>query len=96
MQGHDLPEQLTAFLARNERELIGFRRDLHMHPELAFAEHRTTGRIAERLRAAGLQPEILPVGTGLVCDIGSGPGPVVALRADIDALPLTDEKDGVP
>ncbi|WP_017608159.1 M20 family metallopeptidase [Nocardiopsis xinjiangensis] len=96
MQGHDLPEQLTAFLARNERELIGFRRDLHMHPELAFAEHRTTGRIAERLRAAGLQPKILPVGTGLVCDIGSGPGPVVALRADIDALPLTDEKDGTP
>ncbi|GHD19062.1 amidohydrolase [Nocardiopsis kunsanensis] len=96
MQGHDLPEQLTAFLARNERELIGFRRDLHMHPELAFAEHRTTGRIAERLRAAGLQPEILPVGTGLVCDIGSGPGPVVALRADIDALPLTDEKEATP
>ena len=96
MQGHDLPEQLTAFLARNERELIGFRRDLHMHPELAFAEHRTTGRIAERLRAAGLQPRVLPVGTGLVCDVGSGPGPVVALRADIDALPLTDEKEGSP
>ena len=37
MQGRDLPEQLTAFLARHERELTGFRRDLHMHPELAFA-----------------------------------------------------------
>ncbi|MCP3014358.1 M20 family metallopeptidase [Nocardiopsis dassonvillei] len=93
MQGHDLPEQLTAFLARHGRELSGFRRDLHMHPELAFAEHRTTGRIAERLREVGLDPRELPQGTGLVCDIGSGTGPLVALRADIDALPLTDEKD---
>ncbi|MFD6951783.1 N-acyl-L-amino acid amidohydrolase [Nocardiopsis sp. TSRI0078] len=93
MQGHDLPEQLTAFLARHGRDLSGFRRDLHMHPELAFAEHRTTKRIAERLRDVGLKPQELPQGTGLVCDIGSGAGPVVALRADIDALPLTDEKD---
>ncbi|WP_017571330.1 M20 family metallopeptidase [Nocardiopsis halotolerans] len=93
MQGHDLPEQLTAFLARHGRDLSGFRRDLHMHPELAFAEHRTTGRIAERLRDVGLKPQELPQGTGLICDIGSGTGPLVALRADIDALPLTDEKD---
>ncbi|MBR8741275.1 M20 family metallopeptidase [Nocardiopsis sp. MG754419] len=93
MRGRDLPEQLTAFLARHERELTGFRRDLHMHPELAFAEHRTTGRLAERLRAVGLQPKELPQGTGLICDVGDGPGPLVALRADIDALPLTDEKD---
>ncbi|WP_017603450.1 amidohydrolase [Nocardiopsis alkaliphila] len=93
MRGRDLPEQLTAFLARHERELTGFRRDLHMHPELAFAEHRTTGRIAERLRAVGLLPKELPQGTGLICDVGEGPGPLVALRADIDALPLVDEKD---
>ncbi|MFJ9554877.1 M20 family metallopeptidase [Nocardiopsis sp. NPDC101807] len=93
MQGRDLPEQLTAFLARRERDFTGFRRDLHMHPELAFAEHRTTGRIAERLRDVGLTPRELPHGTGLVCDIGSGPGPLVALRADIDALPIADEKD---
>lgn len=93
MRGRDLPEQLTAFLARHERELTGFRRDLHMHPELAFAEHRTTGRLAERLRAVGLQPKELPQGTGLICDVGEGPGPLVALRADIDALPLADEKD---
>ena len=93
MRGRDLPEQLTAFLARHERELTGFRRDLHMHPELAFAEHRTTGRLAERLRAVGLEPKELPQGTGLICDVGEGPGPLVALRADIDALPLADEKD---
>ena len=93
MQGRDLPERLTAFLARRERDFISFRRDLHMHPELAFAEHRTTGRIVDHLRGVGLHPRVLPGGTGLICDIGSGPGPTVALRADIDALPLADEKD---
>ncbi|MDA0567588.1 M20 family metallopeptidase [Streptomonospora sp. S1-112] len=95
MQGRDLREQLNAFLARHEREFTEFRRDLHMHPELAFAEHRTTQRLIERLRGAGLAPRPLPHTTGLVCDIGSdqGAGPTVALRADIDALPLSDEKD---
>lgn len=93
MQGRDLREQLTVFLARREREFVEFRRDLHMHPELAFAEHRTTQRLADRLRAAGLDPVLLPQGAGFTCDIGTGEGPVVALRADIDALPLTDEKD---
>ncbi|MBB4705993.1 amidohydrolase [Sphaerisporangium siamense] len=77
----------------HERPLIDFRRDLHAHPELGFVEHRTTGRIAARLTEAGLDPVPLPRGTGLICDIGSGDGPTVALRADIDALPLPDEKD---
>ncbi|GAA3765982.1 M20 family metallopeptidase [Salinactinospora qingdaonensis] len=93
MQGRDLRDQLTSFLARREREFIEFRRDLHRHPELAFAEHRTTQRIAEQLREVGLTPTPLPQGTGLICDIGSGDGPTVALRGDIDALPLNDEKD---
>jgi amidohydrolase len=88
-----LQMQLEAFLARRERELIAFRHDLHMHPELGFAEHRTTKRVAERLAAAGLRPVELPKGTGLMCDIGPADGPTVALRADIDALPLVDEKD---
>jgi amidohydrolase len=88
-----LQTQLEAFLAQHEKELIAFRRDLHMHPELGFAEHRTTQRIVERLTAAGLRPVTLPKGTGLICDIGPGDGPTVALRADIDALPLMDEKD---
>lgn len=93
MQGCDLRGQLDAFLAEHERELVVFRRDLHMHPELAFAEHRTTHRVAERLTAAGLRPVTLPKGTGLLVDIGQGEGPTVALRADLDALPLQDEKD---
>ncbi|MBG0820817.1 amidohydrolase [Planomonospora sp. ID91781] len=93
MRGRNLRGELDAFLAEREAELIGFRRDLHMNPELAFAEYRTTQRVAERLGAAGLVPTVLPRGTGLICEIGSGEGPTVALRADIDALPVPDEKD---
>src|SRR3974377_2052904 len=98
MEGHDLAEELAHLLARHEDELTDFRRDLHAHPELAHAEHRTTRRVALRLAAAGLRPVILPKGTGLLVDIGSeqdgnAERPVVALRADLDALPLADEKD---
>lgn len=91
--GGGLRPQLESFLAEHENELVAFRRDLHMHPELGFAEHRTTARLAEALTAAGLRPARLPKGTGLMCEVGCGDGPVVALRADIDALPLADEKD---
>jgi amidohydrolase len=71
--------------------LIELRRDLHAHPELAFAEHRTTELILDRLRAAGLEPSVLPGGTGVMCDIGTS-GRTVGLRADIDALPIRDLK----
>ncbi|MGY4925421.1 M20 family metallopeptidase [Streptomyces sp. 900105755] len=75
-------------------ELVAFRRDLHMHPELGNQEFRTTAAIKERLEKAGLRPRVLPAGTGLICDIGTvGDGlPVLALRADIDALPIPDMK----
>ena len=94
--GAVLQPQLDAFLAAHEDELIAFRRDLHAHPELGYAEHRTTAKIAERLRAAGLDPVVLPKGTGLFCDVGPADGTTVALRADIDALPLHDEKEHAP
>ena len=83
---------LDDWLAAHEAELIAIRRDLHAHPELAFAEKRTSDLIAERLRMLGLAPTVLPGGTGVICDIGEGER-VVALRADIDALPLPDLKD---
>lgn len=73
-------------------DVVAVRRDLHAHPELGFEEHRTTELIQNRLRAFGLDPKVLPTGTGAVCDIGSD-GPLIALRADIDALPIADEKD---
>ncbi|HCU96437.1 MAG TPA: amidohydrolase [Actinobacteria bacterium] len=95
MVAFDLQDDLDAFLAAWEAELIAFRRDLHAHPELAYREHRTTSRVMLRMASAGLRPATLPKGTGVVVDIGDGPadGPVVALRADLDALPIRDEKN---
>ncbi|MFR9796298.1 M20 family metallopeptidase [Streptomyces sp. MS06] len=81
-------------------ELVAFRRDLHMHPELGNQEFRTTAAIKARLEQAGLLPRVLPTGTGLVCDIGTAPGVpgdgMLALRADIDALPIPDTKSECP
>src|SRR2546421_2143487 len=99
-QDNDLLADLDVFLAEHEAELIEFRRDLHAHPELAFNEHRTTRRVALRLAAAGLRPVILPKGTGMLVDIGSGQGsytqpPVVAPPARMDAPPLTG-RQGLP
>ncbi len=73
-------------------EIVAVRRDLHAHPELGWHEVRTTELIRQRLVAAGLSPQVLPTGTGLICDIGSG-DTCVALRADIDALPVTEGVD---
>ncbi|HZA84056.1 MAG TPA: amidohydrolase [Actinomycetes bacterium] len=84
---------LSAFLATHNPELVHLRRHLHAHPELGKAERQTTALVARRLEAVGLRPRLLSMGTGLVCDVGDGDGPTVALRADIDALPLQDEKD---
>ncbi|WP_106982472.1 amidohydrolase [Streptomyces megasporus] len=91
-----LPGVLPAAL---RTELIAFRRDLHMHPELGHQEFRTTAALKARLEKAGLRPRVLPGGTGLTCDIhpgnavaGDGVRPMLALRADIDALPIPDTK----
>jgi amidohydrolase len=74
------------------QEVIAVRRDLHAHPELGWHEVRTTELLERRLTEAGLSPRVLPTGTGLICDIGSG-DTCVALRADIDALPVPDSVD---
>ncbi|NYH79331.1 amidohydrolase [Actinopolyspora biskrensis] len=91
------PGWLDEWLAANSERVVAWRRQLHSEPELSRDEHRTTGWLVERLTALGLRPRILPVGTGLVCDLGSegSNGRTIALRADIDALPLT-EATGVP
>src|SRR5215207_2793842 len=73
-------------------EVVAVRRDLHAHPELGWHEVRTTEVLRQRLTAAGLSPQVLPTGTGLICDIGSG-DTCVALRADIDALPVPEAVD---
>lgn len=84
----DTPD-LTWMLAPHLDDLVVLRRDLHAHPEVGRAEQRTTKVVAQRLADAGLEPRLLP-GTGLVCDVGEGET-ALALRADLDALPLADE-----
>lgn len=78
-----------------EQELVGFRRDLHRHPELAWEEHRTTQRVADRLHAAGVSATRLDP-TGLIADVGPADAAYrVGLRADLDALALP-ERTGLP
>jgi amidohydrolase len=85
---------LDGWLASHGADLVAWRRHIHAHPELAFHEQGTTALVAEQLAGAGLRSTLLPGGTGLICDIGTG-SRCVALRADIDALPLL-ESTGLP
>jgi amidohydrolase len=75
--------------------LIETRRDLHRHPELGFEEHRTAGIVAERLAAAGYEVRTGIAETGVVGDLagGGGDGPTVMIRADMDALPVSEETE---
>lgn len=73
-------------------ELVSIRRDLHAHPELAWMEERTTNLVAKRLEDAGVRVQLLPK-SGLVAEVGDPEGPVVALRADLDALAVDDLTD---
>ena len=67
---------------------------LHSHPELSFQERRTTQRIRQELEGAGVEVLDSNLETGLVaCIRGALPGPVIALRCDIDALPITEESN---
>ncbi|RJQ70777.1 amidohydrolase [Pseudonocardiaceae bacterium YIM PH 21723] len=88
------PAWLDGWLRENARELVSWRRHIHAHPELSRQEFGTTAFLEKLLLDAGLKPRVLPTGTGLICELGSGPR-CMALRADIDALPLT-EVTGLP
>ena len=87
-----LPGILDRWLATHGAELVTVRRHIHANPELSGEEFATAEYLADRLNAAGLSPRFLPKGNGVICDIGSGER-TVALRADLDALPLPDVKD---
>ena len=77
------------------REIVAIRRDLHEHPELGFREHRTAGVVAARLRELGLDEVHEGIATTGVIGVlrGGRPGRTVLLRADMDALPMPEEKD---
>jgi amidohydrolase len=83
-------DAITHAAARLLPELKEVRRDLHRHPEIARQEVRTTSVVLRRLAEAGLDPERFAT-TGLMCDLGPREGwPRIALRADLDALPIQD------
>jgi amidohydrolase len=88
---NSLHAQALDWLDGHQGELVGWRRELHSYPEVGYAEYRTTDLIVRVLTGFGLAPQRLSFGTGVICDVGTGPE-FVALRADIDALPLPDHK----
>ncbi|MEZ0362224.1 MULTISPECIES: amidohydrolase [Mycobacterium] len=90
-----LVDTAESWLAANCDDLVAWRRHLHRHPELSRQEYATTQFVAERLADVGLNPKVLPGGTGLTCDFGPEHRPRIALRADIDALPMA-ERTGAP
>src|SRR3984893_2446235 len=79
-----------SWLAAHFDDLVAWRRHIHRYPELGRQEYATTQFVAERLVDAGLNPKVLPGGTGLTCDFGPEHEPRIALRADMDALPMAE------
>lgn len=90
-----LAHAAARWLSEHDDEMVGWRRHIHANPELGRQEFATTQFAASLLADAGLNPKVLPGGTGLMCDFGPDHGPRVALRADMDALPMA-ERTGAP
>ncbi|MEZ2121548.1 MULTISPECIES: M20 family metallopeptidase [unclassified Corynebacterium] len=82
--------QVDGWLTEHTDELTRWRRHLHTYPELSHMEYGTTEWIAETLAGYGMEPKLFP-GTGLMVDIGPDTGHRIALRADIDALPIEEK-----
>ena len=77
-----------------EEKVIAWRHDIHQHPELSNREFKTAEKVAEHLQALGIEVQTQVAHTGVVGVLKGGlPGPVVALRADMDALPVTERVD---
>ncbi len=88
-------DAVDAAVARYEAQIVGFRHQIHQHPELGNREHKTAALVVEHLRSLGFEDIRTGVGyTGVVAVLRGGqPGPVVAVRADMDALPVTEDTD---
>ena len=84
-------ERIKALIQACHMDTVAVRRHLHAHPELSFQEHATGAYIAERLEALGIEVRKGIAGTGVIGVVkGAGPGKVICLRADIDALPIQE------
>ncbi len=86
---------ITRIDAAFSDRLVATRRDLHRHPELSWQERRTSEQIHQALERIGVRTRRVAAGTGVIADIPGGDGAFVALRADMDALPITEET-GLP
>lgn len=84
-------QPLPGRVAGHVDAMTAWRREMHRHPELAWQEHRTSAFIADRLRDLGLDVQTGIGGTGVVATLDGGSGPSVALRAEMDALPIQEE-----
>ena len=90
-QNAALDARIAKLAQAEEAKVIAWRRDFHQHPELGNAETRTAGIVAAHLKSLGLEVQTGVGHTGVVGLLHGGrPGPVVALRADMDALPITE------
>lgn len=87
-----ISEHVNAWIADHQEEVIGWRRHLHRYPELSHMEFATTDFIAETLISYGLSPIRFPT-TGLMVNVGPNTEEKVAFRADIDALPISEQND---
>ena len=86
------PADLDARIAAVEQEMLTWRRHLHQHPELSDREAETAKYVADKLRSFGLEPRTGVARHGVVAVLkGAQPGPLVALRSDMDGLPVTEE-----
>ena len=74
-------------------ELVRLRRDIHQHPELGFEEFRTAALVVDTLAELGIEAQTGIGRTGVMAQIGSGDGPTIAIRADMDALPIIEKND---
>ena len=93
-QASPLSAEIDKRAAALEQELLAWRRHLHQNPELSNREVETSRWVADKLRSFGLQPQTGIAKTGVVAVLeGAHAGPVVALRADMDGLPVTEEVD---
>lgn len=89
----DLPDEIDKQIDAVTPNVVAWRRDLHQHPELSNQEFRTAKIVAEHLKSLGMEVRTEVAKTGVVGVLRGGDGPVVALRADMDALPVTEEVD---